>query len=460
MLDVEMSSLRPLMVQPVYFGGGDAERRINEIVNDMSSVLGDLVSFLPSAVVPDAKSAMNLKAHISPQADALLAVNIPVWAEALACMNLPIIVWTRQGYYDPWSRDRVSFLRSKGATVYDFVNPDEAREVVRALRTVARLRHSKIIYFGAVSGSTGRFEAVGVVGSCWNFDEIKRKLGVTVKQIPISYLLKRMDAVSDEEAEKILEKWKEDFDVLKEEYRGRLFEVAKMYKAMEMIMSEQGANAMTINCLADLFKTRFITPCIALSKFSDAMVPAGCEGDLNTLLTMMLFSFTSDEPSLMGNIYLFRPKRGPGFHSEDVILEDTKASLRENRARFTHDVIPLKLATSKYRLADYHGTGRGLTAYADLRSGEKVTFGRIDPRLDRIVLTVADIERVEDSVHCRFSAWVKMPDIEAYLQNISSHHSAMIYGDWTSTLIRVSEMLGLRPIVIKKKTNLRDASTE
>jgi len=440
------------MVQPVYFGGGDAEKRINETVNNMSSVLGNLVSFLQSAIIPDVKSAANLKAYISPRADALLAVNLPVWAEPLAYLNLPIIVWTRQGYYGAWSRDRVSFLRSKGAAVYDFVEPDEAREIVRALRTVARLRHSKIIYFGAIPGSTGRFETVGVVGSSWNFDEIKKKFGVTVKQIPINHLLKRMDAVSDEEAAEILEEWKENFDDLKEGDIERLLEVAKMYKAMEIIMSEQGANAMTINCLADLFRTRFITPCIALSKFSDAMVPAGCEGDLNTLLTMMLFSFTSDEPSVMGNIYLFRPKRGPGFPPEDVILEDTKVSLRENRARFTHDVIPLKLATSKYRLADYHGTGRGLTAYADLRSGEKVTFGRIDPRLDRMVFTVADIEKVEDSVHCRFSAWVKMPDIKAYLQNISSHHSAMVYGDWTSTLIRVSEMLGLRPIVIGRRT--------
>jgi len=452
LLDVRMSSLRPLMVQPVYFGGGDAEKRINETVNNMSSILGNLVSFLQSAIIPDVKSAANLKAYISPRADALLAVNLPVWAEPLAYLNLPIIVWTRQGYYGAWSRDRVSFLRSKGATVYDFVEPDEAREIVRALRTVARLRHSKIIYFGAIPGSTGRFETVGVVGSSWNFDEIKKKFGITVKQIPINHLLKRMDAVSDEEAAEILEEWKEDFDDLKEGDIERLLEVAKMYKAMEIIMSEQGANAMTINCLADLFRTRFITPCIALSKFSDAMVPAGCEGDLNTLLTMMLFSFTSDEPSVMGNIYLFRPKRGPGFPPEDVILEDTEVSLRENRARFTHDVIPLKLATSKYRLADYHGTGRGLTAYADLRSGEKVTFGRIDPRLDRMVFTVADIEKVEDSVHCRFSAWVKMPDIKAYLQNISSHHSAMVYGDWTSTLIRVSEMLGLRPIVIGRRT--------
>ena len=81
-----------------------------------------------------------------------------------------------------------------------------------------------------------------------------------------------------------------------------------------------------------------------------------------------------------------------------------------------------------------------------------MTFGRIDSHLDRIVLTVADIERVGDSVHCRFLAWVKMLDVEAYLQNVSSHHSAMIYGDWTSTLIRVSEMLGLQPIVIKRRT--------
>jgi len=449
-LDVKMSSLRPLMIQPVYFGKWDAERRIDETINDMSSVLGDLVSFLKPAIIPDTKSATNLEAYISPQADALLAVNLPVWAEALAYLNLPIIIWARQGYYGPWTRDRVSFLRSKGATVYDFVDPDEAKEIVRALRTVARLRHSKIIYFGAMPGSTGRFEAVGVVGSSWNLDEIKKKFGVTVKQIPISYLLKRMDDVSDEEAMKILEEWKKDFVDLKEEDLKKLLEVAKIYKAMESIMSEHGANAVTINCLADLFQTRFITPCIALAKFSDAMIPAGCEGDLNTLLTMMLFSFMSDEPSVMGNIYLFRPERGPGFPPEDVILEDTKVSLRENRARFTHDVIPLKIATSKYRLADYHGTGKGLTAYADLRTGEKVTFGRIDPRLDRIVFTVADIEKVEDSVHCRFSAWIKMPNVKAYIQNISSHHSAMIYGDWTSTLIRVSEMLGLKPIVAGK----------
>ena len=92
-----MSSLRPLMVQPVYFGRGDAEKRIDETVNDMSSVLGELVSFLQPAIVPDARSAVDLKAYISPHADALLAVNLPVWAEALAYLNLPIIGWPRRG---------------------------------------------------------------------------------------------------------------------------------------------------------------------------------------------------------------------------------------------------------------------------------------------------------------------------------------------------------------------------
>ena len=123
--------------------------------------------------------------------------------------------------------------------------------------------------------------------------------------------------------------------------------------------------------------------------------------------------------------------------------------MKNNRARFTHCELPLKLAVSKYRLADYHGTGKGLTAYADLRSDAKAIFGRIDPRLDRIVLTVADIEKVEDTVHCRFSAWIKMPDLKAYLQNISSVHSVIIYKNLMPAIIRASEMLGLRSIVIE-----------
>ncbi|RJS84628.1 hypothetical protein CW706_03585 [Candidatus Bathyarchaeota archaeon] len=61
---------------------------------------------------------------------------------------------------------------------------------------------------------------------------------------------------------------------------------------------------------------------------------------------------------------------------------------------------------------------------------------------------MADVEKVEDSVHCRFSAWVKMPNVRDYVQKISSHHSVMVYGDWISTLTRVAEMLGLQPIVV------------
>ena len=102
---------------------------------------------------------------------------------------------------------------------------------------------------------------------------------------------------------------------------------------------------------------------------------AACEGDLNTLLTMMLFSFTSGEPLIMGNIYLFRPEFGRRFPPpQGVIVEDTKMYLKDNKARLIHDVIPLSLATSKYKLEDFHNTGRGATAYATLRSDEVATF--------------------------------------------------------------------------------------
>ena len=451
MLDVKESSLRPLKIQPVYFGSGDAQNAAKNITADISSVLGEIVSLLPAVAVPDVRSAQEIGSLISPDADALLALGFPVWGKKLAEQGRPILFWSRfgEGYYDPWTKDPVSFLRSKGAKVYDFVTPDEARETVRALRTVARMRHSKILYFGEPAGLTKQFEMAGVMGSSWDFKNIQKILGPSVEQISNSHLLEHSDAVSDEEAREVLEKWRADFESLDADGEKKLLEVAKMYRAIESLMSERGANAMTINCLSDLSRQRFIPPCIALARLMDEGAPAACEGDLNTLLTMMLFSFTSGEPPIMGNIYLFRPEFGQRFPPpQGVIVEDTKMYLKDNKARLTHDVIPLSLAKSKYELEDFHNTGKGATAYATLRSDEVATFGRIDPRLDRVVFTVAKIESVEDSVICRFSAWLKMKNTEEYIRNISSIHSAMVYGDWSSTLHKVAEIMGFEPIEI------------
>ena len=439
--------MEPLRVQPVYFGGGDAQKALDGISPDLRSVLGDMVSLLSVAVVSDRASAARLDDIISPEADALLALNLPVWGERLARIGKPILLWSAGGYYGAWTRDRVSFLRSKGAEVYDFVTPQEARETIRALRAVSLMRGSAILYFGEPAGLTGRYEMAGVMGSCWDFEAVREKIGPSVKLIPNSHLLQIADSIPHGEAKETIERWRGDFERIENDWEGKLIEVARLYGAMKELLSINGANALTINCLSDLFKRRFVTPCIALARLLDEGSPAGCEGDLNTLLTMMLFHFISEETPIMGNIYLFRPQRGPGFPPQDVILEDTKLSLKYNRARFTHDVIPLKPALTKYRLADYHNSGRGVTAYAELPRG-MATFGRIDPRLDRIVFTVARIESTEDSVHCRFSAWLKMRDTEGYVRGISSHHSAMVYGDWSSTLHRAAEMLKINAIEI------------
>lgn len=373
-----------------------------------------------------------------------------VWGAAVIEAEKPILFWSPGGYYNPWVRDVVSFLRAKGAKAYDFVTPEDAVETLRALRAVAGLRKSLILYIGEPSGLTGKYECAGVIGSCWDFEVIRRTLGPTVKLISTHHLLQLADSISEREAKSILESWRNDFEVLQEDWRiyrarKRLIEVAKLYRAMEMLITEHDANALTINCLGYLFKWRFVTPCVALGKLLDKGIIAGCEGDLNTLLTMMLFSFATNEIPLMGNLYLFRPSSTPDFPPPEVILADTRESLKSGKARLTHDVLPRKLCSSRYRPTDYHGTGKGITAYAELRKGV-ITLGRLDPRLDRLVFTVARIEEVKDTVHCRFSIQLSLRDIHGFVKNISSHHVAMIYGDWGSTLRRSVEMLGLEVI--------------
>jgi len=219
----------------------------------------------------------------------------------------------------------------------------------------------------------------------------------------------------------------------------------KIYIVMKKFLEREGGNALTINCLADLFKHRFITPCIPLAKFIDEGIIAGCEADINVALSMMILSYISRQPSIMGNIYLFRPWPGPGFPPTDIRIKDIEESLRTNIVRLTHDVIPLTMSIKdKFILEDYHNTGRGATAYAPLKVGEKVTLLRINPSLDEIFIIRGKIVRVEDTIHCRISVWIKVSDAKAIAENAYAFHHAMIYGDWSKELIKFAELMNIR----------------
>ena len=121
--------------------------------------------------------------------------------------------------------------------------------------------------------------------------------------------------------------------------------------------------------------------------------------------------------------------------------------LSENKVRFTHDVIPQRVAKSKYILEHYHNSGKGIVAYAELPKG-KVTLGRIGPEVKRLVTTVAEVESVENSFHYVFSTYLHLNDVEEYIRQTSNHHNVITYGDCTKEIRKLGDILGLEVVEI------------
>ena len=135
----------------------------------------------------------------------------------------------------------------------------------------------------------------------------------------------------------------------------------KLYYAIKELVRDYSLSAVTVECFR-VAEMLGVTPCYALARLNSEGVDAGCEGDVPSLLTLMLLRRLSDQPAMMGNV----------------------ASIREGDLTLAHCTAPLNLATS-FLLDTHMETGLGVGVTARLPTGRQVTIAKLDTRKKRIV---------------------------------------------------------------------------
>ena len=429
-------------LKPILFALGSdiktAQDRGLRFRNELSDTFKD-DHVLEPLIITNEIDARFIDELIEPNVD-LLVLNVagPRYIfRKLASIKIPIITWQDRGYSHAASWDTRGFLKKWGVNIYTPIGPNEATRLAKVISAIRALRHSKLLVLGKIPPPN--------VASEWCMEHIERKLGLEVENIAIDILLKLSDEIPEEKVKETFSQWSETFEDISEDKKEDLENVIRLYLAMKSLLKEKGANALTINCLQDLFSKRFIPPCIALARLIDEGIVAGCEADINVAISMMILSFISRGPSIMGNIYLFRPWPGPGFPPIETRIEDIKESLRNNIVRLTHDVIPLTMGTkNKFKLEDYHNLGKGVTAYVPIKSGVPVTLLRIRSDLEELFVIRGNILKVANTIHCRFSAWIKVNNAREIADEAPALHHAMIYGDWSRELKVFAELCNMR----------------
>ena len=216
-----------------------------------------------------------------------------------------------------------------------------------------------------------------------------------------------------------------DLDVEHNLAKDDLLKALKVYKGLKKIVERYNLSALTIRCF-DLLKMD-TTACLALSMLNDEGITAGCEGDLDALLTMVILQELTDQPCWMANL--------------------NKFDLKSNTVTFSHCTVPFSMVTSA-KLTTHMESGKGVAVEGVLRS-ETVTIARFSR--GKMLVTTGRIVRsgMGDKTLCRTQVEIKLDcKVEKLLENCLGNHHVIAYGNHKSILLDFCKLAGVEPIVL------------
>ena len=190
------------------------------------------------------------------------------------------------------SMEILSYLKShgyKGEILHGDANHIAARitDLFRKDRTLKKLCGAKV---GSIGGSSN-----WLIDSDPDEAAYREKLGVGIVHIPMSEFL---DEIRNGGYE--ANQWTEKLLSLGYD-RTEMQKALDVYGATKRLVMKYGLAAVTVRCF-DLLTTVHTTGCLALAILNAEGIYAGCEGDMPSLITMMILGEISQKPVFMCNL--------------------------------------------------------------------------------------------------------------------------------------------------------------
>lgn len=232
---------------------------------------------------------------------------------------------------------------------------------------------------------------------------VKEKFNIDFVNISLERLVTRVQLIDDEMVELLAKDYEDSGISFGEANHQDLLNSLKLYLAISQICHEESCTCLTIRCF-DIVKQLKATSCLALALLNDEGIDASCEGDLQSLLTMVMARKIAWQPAFMAN--------PSGMSKED------------GTTTFAHCTIPMSMC-KKYGFRSHFESGLGIAIAGEMPVNQKYTIfkwgGR---RLERFF--VEEVEAVEKpySEHlCRTQITFKFYKPE-YMLNcpIGNHH--------------------------------------
>ncbi len=323
--------------------------------------------------------------------------------------------WLRSGH-------RVTLLASS-----DYA---ELERALRVLRVIPMMRRTRILLFPPARGTKPACSP----------EEIRNRLGAEIVACEQQNLDQMLAAVDGEAVRAEIETWTKGAKQILEPTKEDIEKAARVSVALDRLVEQEQADGLAIGTCMGWLSRGF--PCLGFTRLRDRGVPAACEGDMDSLLTMLLFQYAIDRPGFQGNATF-----------------DTA----RNALWTAHCTAPLKMDGPNGKEAPYllrgHSEvgGSGCVPEVQYRIGQIITRTKL-VNLDTILASTGEIIDVpEKAVHgCRTQIVTRVRDATKMAANWSSVletedamtllHRVVFYGDHMQNVRHLANLMGLNVV--------------
>ena len=231
-------------------------------------------------------------------------------------------------------------------------------------------------------------------------DYLRQHYGIDTVDIDLQRLIDGIKTIPQSEAEEVAQTMVKRAKGVVEPSAADLLEAAKAYLVIKGICQEERLDAMTIRCF-DIVKACGTTSCLALALLNDEGIVAGCEGDMQTLLSMLLAKRVCGEVAFMAN----------------------PSQLTDQTSMLAHCTIPLTMCDETV-VRSHFESGIGVAIQGLLPLTDYTLFKWGGPQLDRYFVAEAKAIEAPYSNHfCRTQITLHV-NLKPYLlqHSIGNHH--------------------------------------
>lgn len=258
---------------------------------------------------------------------------------------------------------------------------------------------------------------IGVIGtpSNWlvasNVDYLlaKRRWGVEYIDIPLQRVCDYYHQMTDNEVGEACAELAEKALACREATPDDLIKAMRLYRAIKKVVEEERLSALTLSCFR-LLELTGATGCLALSLLNDEGIIAGCEGDLQSVFSMLVVKVLTGKSSFMANPSMINAR------TNEIILSHCTIGISQ---------------TEKFIIRNHFETESSIGIQGILPTGDVTIMKCGDESLDEYYLATGTLTDNTNYINmCRTQVRIKMnTPADYFLKTPLGNHHILLHGN-------------------------------